>query len=80
MSAATGETVSAEEKAIRQVAERLQSRYAEATPAAIEAAVRASEDRLRDSRIRDFVPIFVERRARALLDASGENAEPLRPE
>ncbi|MFJ8113416.1 three-helix bundle dimerization domain-containing protein [Streptomyces sp. NPDC096132] len=44
--------------------------YAGVAPAAIEAAVGATEDRLRDSRIRDFVPIFVERHARARLDAA----------
>jgi hypothetical protein len=59
-------------KAIDEVSERLRSRYAAAEPAKVDAAVKAAHDNLRNSRIRDFVPILVERQARATLDASGE--------
>jgi len=69
-----------ENRAIEQISERLRSRYAEAAPARVDAAVKAAHDNLRDSRIRDFVPIFVERRARATLDASGEQRQPHRPD
>ncbi|QKZ24638.1 hypothetical protein HUT05_05645 [Streptomyces chartreusis] len=64
-----------ESKAIEQVLERLKARYTEVEPAAVSAAVKAAEGRLRGARIRGFVPIFVERRARAELDASGKHAE-----
>ncbi|MCW2901500.1 MAG: hypothetical protein JWO67_3765 [Streptosporangiaceae bacterium] len=69
-----------ENKVIEQVSERLRSRYTTAEPAKVEAAVKAAHNNLRDSRIRDFVPIFVERHARATLDASGEQRQPHRPD
>ncbi|MGW0949153.1 three-helix bundle dimerization domain-containing protein [Streptomyces sp. NPDC002623] len=81
MDAANSENDNAvtESKAINQVLERLKARYKGMEPAAVGAAVRAAEERLRGARIRDFVPIFVERQARATLDASGEHTEPLGP-
>ncbi|MGW0949123.1 three-helix bundle dimerization domain-containing protein [Streptomyces sp. NPDC002623] len=53
-----------ESKAIEQVLERLKARYTGMEPTAVGAAVKEAEERLRDARIRDFVPIFVERQAR----------------
>lgn len=78
MGAADTDNGITENKAIEQASERLKARYASTEPAAVDAAVKA-EERFRGARIRDFVPIFVERQARATLDASGEDSEPLRP-
>jgi hypothetical protein len=64
-----------ETKAVEQVSERLRSRYATTEPAKVDAAVKVAHNNLRDSRIRAFVPIFVERQARAALDASGEHRQ-----
>jgi hypothetical protein len=53
-----------EEVAIVQVAQRLRERFPSVPQDQIEATVRVQYHRFDGSRIRDFVPIFVERNAR----------------
>jgi hypothetical protein len=53
-----------EDLAIVQVAQRLHERFPAVPEARIEATVQQQYHQFDDSRIRDFVPIFVERRAR----------------
>ncbi|MFJ8022442.1 three-helix bundle dimerization domain-containing protein [Streptomyces sp. NPDC096311] len=62
-----------EEEAIRGVVERLTSTYAETrTPKQVEAAVTTAHAAFSERPVRDFVPVLVERKARALLnEASG---------
>ncbi|SFF61517.1 three-helix bundle dimerization domain-containing protein [Streptomyces mirabilis] len=62
-----------EEDAIRGVVERLASAYDETcTPEQVEAAVATAHAAFSDRPVRDFVPVLVERKARALLNkASG---------
>lgn len=57
-----------EEDAIRGVVERLKSAYgATHTPAEVEEAVAATHASFSDRPVRDFVPVLVERKARATL-------------
>jgi hypothetical protein len=62
-----------EEDAVRAVTERLKSTYSDArTPDEVEAAVAAAHASFSDRCVRDFVPVLVERKARAALGkASG---------
>ena len=50
-----------------QVIERLTSKYTDVPPDRVSAAVQQAHAQFDQSRIRDFVPLFVERRARAAL-------------
>ncbi|WP_078568892.1 three-helix bundle dimerization domain-containing protein [Streptomyces auratus] len=64
-----------EEEAIRMVTERLKHVYgATRAPEDVETAVGRAHAAFGDRPVRDFVPVLVERRARALLD----KAEPRR--
>jgi hypothetical protein len=65
-------TKNSETRAIRQISERLKSCYTGTEPATIDAAVKTARDNRVGSRIREYVPIFIERQARSTLDASGE--------
>jgi hypothetical protein len=56
-----------EQVALAQLEARLTSVYAEIPADRIAAAVHTAHARFADSPIRDFVPLLVERRARALL-------------
>ncbi|MFJ1608626.1 three-helix bundle dimerization domain-containing protein [Streptomyces sp. NPDC088253] len=62
-----------EEEAIRGVVERLTSAYDKTcTPEQVEAAVAAAHADFSERPVRDFVPVLVERKARAVLnEASG---------
>ncbi len=53
-----------EEAVIAQIIESLTDTYADVPPSEVEHVVRAALTRFTDSRIREFVPLFVERRAR----------------
>lgn len=64
-----------EDKAVQEISERLKSRYGKTESVTVDRAVKAARDTMRNSRIRDFVPIFIERRARTALDASGEHGQ-----
>lgn len=66
---AAPEVTPREQVAIVQVAQRLHERFPTVPEDQIEATVRVQYHRFDDSRIRDFVPIFVERNARADLIA-----------
>jgi hypothetical protein len=55
---------SAEDRAIRQVVDRLAERFPEVDTAEIAQAVDESRPEFDGSPIRDFVPLFVERSAR----------------
>ncbi|WP_405725328.1 hypothetical protein OG607_20730 [Streptomyces sp. NBC_01537] len=68
-------TRNSETKAIQQISERLKSCYTTTEPATVDAAVRTARDNRLESRIRDYVPIFIERQARTTLDASGEHRQ-----
>ncbi|MEY9964745.1 hypothetical protein ABIA33_002787 [Streptacidiphilus sp. MAP12-16] len=58
-----------EDEAVRHIADRLKAAYQDRhAPERVEAAVAAALDHFQDTRIRDFVPVLVERRARAALD------------
>ncbi|MFF8315278.1 three-helix bundle dimerization domain-containing protein [Streptomyces lydicus] len=58
-----------EEEAIRTVTERLKHVYsATRAPEDVETAVAQATAAFGDRPVRDFVPVLVERRARALLD------------
>jgi hypothetical protein len=64
---ATTEPSTRELVAIAQVAQRLRARFTTVPEAQIEQKVHAEYHRFDGSPIRDFVPIFVERNARAEL-------------
>jgi hypothetical protein len=55
--------------ALRQVTQRLHERFPQVPATTVEATVALQFHRFDDSRIRDFVPIFVERNAREELMA-----------
>ncbi|MCW2730767.1 MAG: Uncharacterized protein JWR13_1583 [Mycobacterium sp.] len=50
-----------------QVEERLTSKYADLPPDRVSMAIQQAHARFEQSKIRDFVPLLVERRARAEL-------------
>ena len=57
-----------EERAIGEVVARLTARYPSLDPTQIASAVRQTYDGFASSRVRDFVPLLVERHVRAELD------------
>ncbi|MGC5006434.1 hypothetical protein OIE61_39580 [Streptomyces sp. NBC_01762] len=64
---------STEEADIRRVTERLRLAYQNRrTPEQVDAAVCAAVEHFKDSRIRDFVPVLAERRARSMLDSANQ--------
>ena len=58
---------SSERAAIAQLKDRLTSTYTEIPPERVSTAVQVAHARFEQSRIRDFVPLLVERRVRAEL-------------
>ncbi|WP_373465299.1 three-helix bundle dimerization domain-containing protein [Streptomyces sp. V1I6] len=61
---------STEVEDIRRIAERLRITYrGRRTPEQVDAAVSAAVEHLKDSKIRDFVPVLAERHARDVLDS-----------
>ena len=56
-----------EQVALTQLEDRLSSVYVDIPPDRIQAAMRSAHARFEDSKIRDFVPLLVERRVRAEL-------------
>jgi hypothetical protein len=56
-----------EQTAIDRLAERLSGQYPDLGEDKVAAVVHQSHERFTDSRIRDYVPLFVERRARQTL-------------
>ncbi|MGW1894385.1 three-helix bundle dimerization domain-containing protein [Streptomyces sp. NPDC002004] len=65
--------------AVRRVAEHLQSVYPSIDAATVDALVHQAHSRLSAARIRTYVPILVERRARLLLVAVMREARPATP-
>ncbi|MEY9842147.1 three-helix bundle dimerization domain-containing protein [Streptacidiphilus sp. EB103A] len=58
-----------EDEAVRKVSERLKATYRhQYQPDRVEATVTAAREHFLSSPIRDFIPVLVERRARAALD------------
>jgi len=54
---------------IDQVVERLATAFSDLPDEDVEAVVRTTHDRFRDSTVREFVPLLVERRSRAELSS-----------
>jgi hypothetical protein len=63
-----------EDLMIADVERRLSSKYAHLRPEQISAAVQTARARFEQSPIRDFVPLLVERHARAELTKPGQPA------
>ena len=62
----------AEKKALAEVERRLVLEFPTMAPAVVSAAVQQELSRFADSRIRDYVPLFVEKHARRrLTDSAG---------
>jgi hypothetical protein len=59
--------VMSEEILLAEVERRLISTYADFSPEQVAAAIRGAHARFEQSRIRDFVPLLVERQARSEL-------------
>ena len=58
-----------EDEAVHKVTERLKTTYRrQYQPDTVEATVTAAREHFHGSPIRDFIPVLVERRARAALD------------
>jgi hypothetical protein len=56
-----------EQAAMAQLEQRLTSKYADVPPDRVASAIRQAQARFERSKIRDFVPLLVERRAHAEL-------------
>jgi trans-aconitate methyltransferase len=56
-----------EGKAIGEIVERLQERFPDATPQAIDDAVECARTSFSDATVRDFVPVLIEKEAKARL-------------
>lgn len=67
---------SGDEEAMRLVAARLKSAHPAADPAAVDALVASAYDELRDAKVRTFIPILAERRAKALLTMPPPDTHP----
>ncbi|WJL95640.1 hypothetical protein QSU92_17290 [Microbacterium sp. ET2] len=57
-----------EDVVFAEIADRLRERYPQASPVDIEAALGRAREHFHDARVRDFIPVLVEREARAVLD------------
>ena len=57
-----------EEREINEVVERLSARFPQERPDRIRAVVDAAHEQFQGNPIRDFVPVFVERAAKDVLD------------
>ena len=56
-----------EDHAVAEIAERLQERFPEATPESITAAIEQARASFTDAKVRDFVPVLIEKEAKARL-------------
>ncbi|MFI1386277.1 three-helix bundle dimerization domain-containing protein [Embleya sp. NPDC020886] len=65
-----------EQAAVRHAAARLKSAFPSVDPATVDAHVEAAHDALSDARIRTYVPILVERRARTMIKDGGTPPAP----
>ncbi|MER7752026.1 hypothetical protein [Kitasatospora sp. NPDC097643] len=65
-----------DEVAMRLVAARLKASHPEADAATVDALVVGAYDELRDAKVRTFVPILTERRARARLELPPSDTRP----
>ncbi|MEU3465005.1 hypothetical protein ABZ721_34270 [Streptomyces sp. NPDC006733] len=64
-----------EDEAVGKVADRLKDAYHDQySPASVDATVATARDHFRGAPIRDFIPVLVERRARATLNRPGRAA------
>ncbi|GAB7184664.1 hypothetical protein ATKI12_4495 [Kitasatospora sp. Ki12] len=63
-------------EAMRLVATRLKSAHPAADPATVDALVAGAYAELRDAKVRAFIPILTERRARALLELPPPDTRP----
>ncbi|WZH35600.1 MAG: hypothetical protein PIR02_12530 [Microbacterium enclense] len=59
---------SGQESAISEIVERLKEQFPGISPQTVRAAVDAARDHFSRARIKDFVPLFIEREARAHLE------------
>lgn len=56
-----------ESKAISEIVQRLRERFPEATPEAVADAVEYARTTFSDAKVRDFVPVLIEKEAKARL-------------
>ncbi len=56
-----------EDRAVAEIGERLRERFPDATPEAIAAAIEHARASLVDAKVRDFVPVLIEKEAKARL-------------
>ncbi|MEZ3162236.1 three-helix bundle dimerization domain-containing protein [Microbacterium sp. BWT-B31] len=56
-----------EERAVAEIAVRLQERFPDATPQAIAAAIEQARDSLSGAKVKDFVLVLIEKEAKARL-------------
>lgn len=56
------------EAVITEIVERLEERFPRTSPDAVRAAVDAAREQFSRARVKDFVPLFIEREARARLE------------
>ncbi|MGW1711540.1 three-helix bundle dimerization domain-containing protein [Streptomyces sp. NPDC002206] len=66
----------AEQAALHHVTERLTASFPAADHDTVDALVRTAHETLRHAKVRTYVPILVERRARNVLAATVTNAKP----
>lgn len=62
-----------EDVVFAEIADRLPDRYPQASAADIDAALGRAREHFHDAKVRDFVPVLVEREARAHLDRSASS-------
>lgn len=56
------------EAVITEIVERLEGRFPRTSPDAVRAAVDTAREQFSRARVKDFVPLFIEREARARLE------------
>ncbi|MFJ4037165.1 three-helix bundle dimerization domain-containing protein [Microbacterium sp. NPDC090007] len=57
-----------EESAISEIVERLEERFPQSSPETVRAAVEDARQHFSRAKVKDFVPLFIEREARARLE------------
>ncbi len=63
----SGDKVVDESKAISEIVERLRERFPEASPESVAAAVEYARTTFSEAKVRDFVPVLIEKEAKARL-------------
>ncbi|WP_100812019.1 MULTISPECIES: three-helix bundle dimerization domain-containing protein [unclassified Microbacterium] len=63
----SGDKVVDESKAISEIVERLRERFPDATPESVADAVEYARTTFSDAKVRDFVPVLIEKEAKARL-------------